>query len=76
VRGLLTLSNVIDAILAKIASIFGWAFLALVIVICFDVITRKFGFQLELFGIPPGRRAAIVLVARAGTRAFTGARDT
>jgi TRAP-type mannitol/chloroaromatic compound transport system permease small subunit len=54
VRGLLTLSNVIDAILAKIASIFGWAFLALVIVICFDVITRKFGFQLELFGIDLG----------------------
>ncbi len=53
-RALLTISNAIDALLRVIAHIFGWSFLALVIVIVFDVITRKFGFQLNLFGIDLG----------------------
>jgi TRAP-type mannitol/chloroaromatic compound transport system permease small subunit len=54
VRTLLRLSDVIDSTLRHIAMTFGWAFPVLSIVICFDVITRKFGFQLSLFGIDLG----------------------
>lgn len=53
-RGLLAISNGIDAILSAIARLFGWLFLALVLVIVFDVITRKFGFQLMLAGTDLG----------------------
>lgn len=53
-RALLALSDAIDAVLRTIANIFGWTFLALVTVICFDVISRKFGFQLTLLGIDLG----------------------
>jgi TRAP-type mannitol/chloroaromatic compound transport system permease small subunit len=48
------LSNAIDALLARIAHFFGWLFFALVAVIVFDVITRKFGFQLSIFGVDLG----------------------
>jgi TRAP-type mannitol/chloroaromatic compound transport system permease small subunit len=50
VRALLTISNVIDAVLDLVAKVFGWCFLLLAFVICFDVVTRKFGFQLDLNG--------------------------
>ena len=53
-RALLSISNAIDAVLEIIAKVFGWLFLLMAIVICFDVVTRKFGFQLELFGIDLG----------------------
>lgn len=53
-RGLLAVSNGIDALLTFIARLFGWLFLALVLVIVFDVITRKFGFQLVLGSIDLG----------------------
>ncbi len=53
-RGLLSVSNTIDAVLGTIAKAFGWGFLALAIVICFDVITRKFGFQLYILGLDLG----------------------
>ncbi|MEO1089639.1 MAG: TRAP transporter small permease subunit [Pseudomonadota bacterium] len=43
---LLTVSRVIDAVLTRVAQITGWLFLAAIFVICFDVITRKFGYQL------------------------------
>jgi TRAP-type mannitol/chloroaromatic compound transport system permease small subunit len=54
VRGLLSFSKAVDAILGAIARTFGWLFLAMVVVICFDVVTRKFGFQLVLFGVNLG----------------------
>jgi TRAP-type mannitol/chloroaromatic compound transport system permease small subunit len=54
VRALLSISNGIDAVLTLIAKVFGWCFLLMAIVICFDVISRKFGFQLEIFGIDLG----------------------
>lgn len=53
-NGLLSFSNAIDAFLRAIARTFGWCFLLMVVVICFDVISRKFGFQLVLFGIDLG----------------------
>jgi TRAP-type mannitol/chloroaromatic compound transport system permease small subunit len=37
-----------------IARVFGWCFLLMIIVICFDVISRKFGFQLRLGGVDLG----------------------
>lgn len=53
-RGLLSFSNGVDAVLGAIARATGWCFILMVIVICFDVISRKFGFQLVLFGIDLG----------------------
>ncbi|MEQ1718614.1 MAG: hypothetical protein ABL907_21955 [Hyphomicrobium sp.] len=53
-RGLLKISDAIDAVLGAIARFFAWGLLLLVLVIVFDVITRKFGFQLSLFGIDLG----------------------
>jgi TRAP-type mannitol/chloroaromatic compound transport system permease small subunit len=53
-RALLALSNSIDAVLKAIAWIGGWFFLACIITICFDVITRKFGFQLVIGGVDLG----------------------
>lgn len=52
-RTLLGLSDAIDGVLARIARLFGWLFIALVVVICFDVVTRKVGFQLPIFGSTP-----------------------
>jgi TRAP-type mannitol/chloroaromatic compound transport system permease small subunit len=45
-KGLLSISNAIDDVLRRIAKVFGWCFLLLTFVIVFDVVTRKFGFQL------------------------------
>lgn len=53
-RGLLGISRAIDALLGLIAAVFGWLFMALVTVIVFDVISRKFGFQLAFAGIDLG----------------------
>lgn len=53
-RGLLSASNAIDCVLGAIARWFGWGFVALVIVICFDVISRKAGFQLYILGLDLG----------------------
>ena len=52
-EAMLAVSQGIDRILQRIASVFGWLFLALVAVICWDVITRKMGFQLPGFGSTP-----------------------
>ena len=43
-EAMLAVSQGIDRILQRIASVFGWLFIALVAVICWDVITRKMGF--------------------------------
>ena len=52
-QALLGVSDVIDRLLARIASVFGWFFLFLVVVICWDVLTRKIGFQIPGFGSTP-----------------------
>jgi TRAP-type mannitol/chloroaromatic compound transport system permease small subunit len=52
-RMLLQLSDRIDVGLEKIARLFGWLFIALVAVICWDVLTRKLGFQIPGFGSTP-----------------------
>jgi TRAP-type mannitol/chloroaromatic compound transport system permease small subunit len=52
-QSLLGISDTINAVLARIAQLFGWLFIALVVVICFDVVTRKVGFQLPIFGSTP-----------------------
>jgi len=52
-QGLLGVSDAIDRALAWIAQLFGWLFVALVAVICWDVITRKVGFQIPGFGSTP-----------------------
>lgn len=53
-RALLALSNGINAVLRAIAHVGGWFFIACITTICFDVITRKFGFQLNIGGIDLG----------------------
>lgn len=53
-RALLALSNGINAVLRMIAHLGAWFFLACIITICFDVITRKAGFQLNIGGIDLG----------------------
>jgi TRAP-type mannitol/chloroaromatic compound transport system permease small subunit len=50
---LLEISGVIDRALRRIAHLFGWLFIALVVVICWDVLTRKLGFQIPGFGSTP-----------------------
>jgi TRAP-type mannitol/chloroaromatic compound transport system permease small subunit len=50
---LLALSGAIDELLERIARTAGWLFFALVGVIVWDVITRKFGFQIPGFGSTP-----------------------
>lgn len=52
-RALLRVSDAIDHALGRIASVFGWLFIALVAVICWDVLTRKLGFQIPGFGSTP-----------------------
>lgn len=49
-RGLLALSQGIDRALEAAARATGWLFLVLIGLIFFDVVTRKVGFQLPLFG--------------------------
>ncbi|MBI1396113.1 MAG: TRAP transporter small permease subunit [Betaproteobacteria bacterium] len=47
---LLAVSNLIDAVLTRIATAVGWLFLVLTAIVIFDVLTRKFGFQLPGMG--------------------------
>lgn len=47
---LLNAADAMNRVLAQIAGAVGWLFLALTVVILFDVVTRKFGFQLPYFG--------------------------
>lgn len=46
---LLAVSAAIDRVLAGVAHTTGWLFIAAIAVICFDVITRKIGYQLPYF---------------------------
>lgn len=46
---LLAISQRIDAFLGQLARLTGWLFIATMVVICFDVVTRKLGFQLPYF---------------------------
>ncbi|HYC65344.1 MAG TPA: TRAP transporter small permease subunit [Reyranellaceae bacterium] len=50
---LLSVSDAIDRILERIAWVFGWFFIFLVVVICWDVVSRKVGFQIPGFGSTP-----------------------
>ncbi len=50
---LLSFSEWVDAALKRIAEFFGWLFLALVAVICIDIVTRKAGYQIPGFGSTP-----------------------
>ena len=52
-QALLSVSDAIDGVLERIARVFGWVFLALVAVICWDILTRKAGFQIPGFGSTP-----------------------
>jgi TRAP-type mannitol/chloroaromatic compound transport system permease small subunit len=47
---LLAISNAINAVLGKIAAAVGWLFLVAVVVIIFDVLSRKFGYQIPGMG--------------------------
>jgi TRAP-type mannitol/chloroaromatic compound transport system permease small subunit len=47
---LLRISNGIDAVLGRIAMAVGWLFLVAVVVIIFDVLSRKFGYQIPGMG--------------------------
>jgi TRAP-type mannitol/chloroaromatic compound transport system permease small subunit len=47
---LLAASRAIEAVLGRIAMAVGWLFLATTAVIVFDVLSRKFGFQIPGFG--------------------------
>ncbi|HTO45842.1 MAG TPA: TRAP transporter small permease subunit [Burkholderiales bacterium] len=47
---LLLISDAINAVLERIATAVGWLFLVLTAVIVFDVLSRKFGFQLPEMG--------------------------
>jgi TRAP-type mannitol/chloroaromatic compound transport system permease small subunit len=51
---LLALSRAIDTVLRIVAHAGAWFFIACIITICFDVITRKFGFQLNIGGVDLG----------------------
>ena len=46
----LAASQFIDRVVQRIAAAAGWLFVALTAVIVFDVVTRKFGYQLPNFG--------------------------
>lgn len=50
---LLDTSDAIDRALARIASLSGWLFFLLIGVICWDIVTRKIGYQLPGFGSTP-----------------------
>lgn len=52
-ESLLTISDTIDRILDRIARATGWLFVVLVFVICWDILTRKVGFQIPGFGSTP-----------------------
>lgn len=47
---LIKLSNLIEGVLRRIADLGAWAFIACIVVITLDVVTRKFGFQVPALG--------------------------
>ena len=47
---LLRFSDLIEAVLGFFARLFGWAFLVCIVVIVFDVVTRKFGIVIPVVG--------------------------
>lgn len=49
-QGLVSASDRIDAVVERIGKVAAWLFLADMIVICFDVVTRKFSIQIPGFG--------------------------
>jgi TRAP-type mannitol/chloroaromatic compound transport system permease small subunit len=49
-QGLLAASAAIERVLYRVSMVAGWLFLACTVVIVFDVLTRKFGFQLPGMG--------------------------
>jgi TRAP-type mannitol/chloroaromatic compound transport system permease small subunit len=49
-RFLLAVSDRIDAILHAVAMFFAWSFILCITAICFDVVSRKLGFQIPEFG--------------------------
>jgi TRAP-type mannitol/chloroaromatic compound transport system permease small subunit len=51
---LLAVSRAIDALLRTVAHLGAWFFIACIVTICFDVVTRKFGFQLNIAGYDLG----------------------
>jgi TRAP-type mannitol/chloroaromatic compound transport system permease small subunit len=53
-QALLSLSNAINALLRFVAHAGAWFFLACIFTICFDVVTRKFGFQFKAGGLDLG----------------------
>lgn len=53
-QALLSLSNAINAVLRIVAHLGAWFFIACIFTICFDVLTRKFGFQLRMGGLDLG----------------------
>lgn len=53
-NALLALSRAIDAVLRTIAHIGAWFFIACIVTICFDVVTRKIGYQLKIAGVDLG----------------------
>lgn len=53
-QALLALSNAINAVLRFIAHAGAWMFIACIFTICFDVLTRKFGFQFRAGGLDLG----------------------
>lgn len=52
-ESLVRFSDAVDRLLGQIARAAGWLFIALVVVICFDVLTRKIGYQVPGFGSTP-----------------------
>lgn len=53
-NALLALSRAIDALLRTVAHMGAWFFIACIFTICFDVVSRKLGFQLNVFGVDLG----------------------
>ncbi len=49
-EGMLRTSNAIDAVLYRVSMAVGWLFVACTIVIAFDVLSRKAGYQIPGFG--------------------------
>ncbi len=47
---MLSASNAIDSVLDRVAMAVGWLFVATTVVIAFDVLSRKFGFQMPGLG--------------------------
>ncbi|MDP2333605.1 MAG: TRAP transporter small permease subunit [Reyranella sp.] len=50
---LLGASDAINRVLERIARVFGWLFVVLAFIICWDILTRKLGFQIPGFGSTP-----------------------